>query len=516
LNALTPAGCVLLRAQAPHAGVTVAWPPARAASPPPRAAPAPPARAAPPPPPPAARVTPPPQRAAQAAPPPPAARAASGGAGPSAPPAAPPAADAPAGSGSVGFPRRAPSSMELDASVSKATAAQAAAVAAAAAAAAAAATPSDSTSAPTRGLVAAFSKLQAAYEKLQAKYARAKALKLEQLVRRRRAAARGGARMRPAFQICARAQTFAATAFGARVRSGLCTRTHIFFVSRSLILSLFFKCSQEQLGDEQKALLSQHGEAAGRLVDHWRGEAERYRAAAESGAAREAAHAATARELLDARNAALALETEALAARADALDAARNAAADRRRAAAAEATAEHLRAELDAANAAAGVPDGPLTAEGIVRAVGANAFATPAFESMTGLRWRRPAGAPAGVHEFTHAASGFSFRLERAEPHSSDDEGEEDDSEDDDDDDDGWGLAYTPLNADAAGVMEALPAPLRERIEFERSDMPVVLGRLLCSLGTSRHYAPAAGAGPSPQAPAPVLTRPQMLHQQRR
>ena len=227
------------------------------------------------------------------------------------------------------------------------------------------------------------------------------------------------------------------------------------------------------MGDEQKALLAQHGEAAGRLVEHWRGEAERYRAAAEASGSRDAELAAAQRELLGARNAALAAEAEALRQRAAALEAERRCAALQRRAAAAEATADELRGELEATLEASGLPDGPLTAAGIVQAVGANAFATPAFESLTGLRWRRPDGAPVGVHEFTHMGTGFAFCVARAAPEEGDDE-------------DANQLVYSPLNAEDAVVEDALPGPLRDEALFDAAQMPLVLGRLLVALNAPR------------------------------
>ena len=233
------------------------------------------------------------------------------------------------------------------------------------------------------------------------------------------------------------------------------------------------------MGDEQKALLAQHGEAAGRLVEHWRGEAERNRAAAEAAASLEAQLAATQRELLAARNAALASDAEALRQRAAALEAGRAVASAQRAAAAAEATADELRGELEATLRASGLPDGPLTAAGIVQAVGANAFATPAFESLTGLSWRRPEGAPSGVHEFTHRATGFAFTVARAAP-------EEDEDDAEDDEADGFDLAYAPLNAQQAGVEAALPEMLRDEVEFPSAQMPLVLGRLLVSLNAPR------------------------------
>jgi hypothetical protein len=110
--------------------------------------------------------------------------------------------------------------------------------------------------------------------------------------------------------------------------------------------------------------------------------------------------------------------------------------------------------------------------------VGANAFATPAFEALTGLRWRRPPGAPAGVHEFCHAATGFAFRLARATP----------DSEPEEDEEEGdplFDMCYEPVNAEAAGVAAALPPALREGFAFERARMPLLLGRLLCVLGAA-------------------------------
>lgn len=228
------------------------------------------------------------------------------------------------------------------------------------------------------------------------------------------------------------------------------------------------------MGDEQKALLAQHGEAAGRLVEHWRGEAERYRTAAEASGSRDAELAAAQRELLGARNATLAAESEALRQRAAALEAERRCSALQRRAAAAEATADELRGELEATLEASGLPDGPLTAAGIVQAVGANAFATPAFESLTGLRWRRPDGAPVGVHEFTHMATGFAFCVARAAP------------EDDDNEEDAFQLVYSPLNAEDAGVEDALPGSLRDEVLFEAAQMPLVLGRLLVALNVLR------------------------------
>ena len=234
-------------------------------------------------------------------------------------------------------------------------------------------------------------------------------------------------------------------------------------------------CLQEQRGDEQKALLAQHGEAAGRLGEHWRSEAERNRAAAEACASREAELAAAQRELLASRNAVLEAQAEALRQRASALEAERRAASAQRRAAAAEATADELRGELEATLAASGLPDGPLTAAGIVQAVGANAFATPAFESLTGLRWRRPDGAPVGVHEFTHLGSGFAFCVARAVPEEGADE-----------DGDGFELAYAPLNAHEAGVEDALPEALRDEVEFPAAQMPLVLGRLLVALNGPR------------------------------
>lgn len=232
------------------------------------------------------------------------------------------------------------------------------------------------------------------------------------------------------------------------------------------------------MGDEQKALLAQHGEAAGRLVEHWRGEAERQRGAAEASSQRDAALAAAQRELLGARNAVLAAEGEALRQRACALEAERKAAACERRAAAAEATADELRCELEASLQASGLPDGPLTAAGIVQAVGANAFATPAFERLTGLSWHRPAGAPSGVHQFTHMATGFCFALSRPAPEQA--------SPDDPESDHGDDMCFTPLNAQDVGVEEQLPAALRDEVEFASAQLPLLLGRVLVALGAPR------------------------------
>lgn len=54
----------------------------------------------------------------------------------------------------------------------------------------------------------------------------------------------------------------------------------------------------------------------------------------------------------------------------------------------------------------------PVSAEGLVRIAGAQAFASEAFETITGLRWAR---AGPGVHRFTHKASGFVFQISNTE-----------------------------------------------------------------------------------------------------
>lgn len=226
---------------------------------------------------------------------------------------------------------------------------------------------------------------------------------------------------------------------------------------------------QDKLGCEQKALLAAHGEEAGRLVEFWRGEAEAARRQAGEAAALSAETGALRRDLLAARDAVLTAQAAALAARGEAATERRAAGAAAREAAALGATVEALRAELAEERAAAGLGDGPLTAAGVVAAVGANAFATPAFEALTGLRWARPAGAPPGVHVFTHAATGFAFQLSSGEGPSAEEE-----------------LAFDPLNAAEAGVAALLPPALAEGCDFPRAQLPLLLGKVLVALGQPR------------------------------
>jgi len=373
----------------------------------------------------AARAPAPPPPAAARAPTPPAPRAA-----PPAPAATPPApAFSPAPAAVVAAAGRSaghcvgpasasgePNGAALSASVAKASATQAmaASLGAAAAAAGAASGPgswpsegSGGAGAGGAGLARAFAQLQSAYEKLQAKYSRAKALKLEEL---------------------------------------------------------------SALGEEQKGLLSAHGEAAARLVSHWRQEADKNAAAAADAQHAKAQLAQLQQELLSSRKTALEHQTAVLSAQADALASQRIAAANERALAAAEATIEELRVE-----AALGQGEGPLTAGAIVQAVGANAFATPAFEQLTGLRWRRPPGAPTGVHEFLHLSSGFRWRFMRRGDVCEDDSEEEEEEEEDQED--GFEMAYKPVS-DA----QALPEMLRERFTFSKAQMPVLLAKLLAAL----------------------------------
>ena len=111
----------------------------------------------------------------------------------------------------------------------------------------------------------------------------------------------------------------------------------------------------------------------------------------------------------------------------------------------------------------------------IVQAIGANAFATPAFEQLTGLRWRRPPGAPTGVHEFLHLSSGFRWRFMRRGDVCEDDSEEEEEEEEDQED--GFEMAYKPVS-DA----QALPEMLRERFTFSKAQMPGLLAKLLAAL----------------------------------
>ena len=231
-----------------------------------------------------------------------------------------------------------------------------------------------------------------------------------------------------------------------------------------------------RLGEEQQRLLDEHGAAAARLVAHWRGEAERSAgAAAEAGAAKAQA-SQLAEQLLAARHEALQCRTQMLAAQGEALAAKQLAHQEQRLRSAAEDTIAVLRAEAALSDA-----PGPVTAAGVVAALGANAFATPAFQQLTGLAWSRAHGEASGCHQFTHAATGFVFRLQRRglEP-------DEEEEEDDDDDGEEFDMTYVPV----AGT-SLLPEDdmLGDRFNFPKASMPELMGKLLVTLGAASRRA---------------------------
>ena len=236
-----------------------------------------------------------------------------------------------------------------------------------------------------------------------------------------------------------------------------------------------------RLTEEQQRLLDEHGAAAARLVAHWRGEAERSAGAAAEAATAKAQANQLAEQLLAARNEALAARTQMLQAQSEALAAKQQAGQEARLRTAAEDTIAVLRAEAALSDA-----PGPVTAAGVVAALGANAFATPAFTQLTGLAWSRPAGVDSGAHQFTHVATGFTFRLQRR--------GLEPDEEDDDDEDDvaEFNMTYVPV----AGA-SLLPEDdmLADRFNFSQAAMPELLGKALVALGTAARQAAAARRG---------------------
>ena len=226
-----------------------------------------------------------------------------------------------------------------------------------------------------------------------------------------------------------------------------------------------------RLGEEQQRLLDEHGAAAARLVAHWRGEAERSAGAAAEAAAAKAQASQLAEQLLAARNEALQARTQMLAAQGEALGAKQLAHQEARLRSAAEDTIAVLRAE-----AALSEAPGPVTAAGVVAALGANAFATPAFQQLTGLAWSRAHGETSGCHQFTHVATGFVFRLQRRglEP--------DEEEEDEEDDVEEFNMTYVPV----AGT-SLLPEDdmLGDRFNFPKASMPELVGKLLVALGAA-------------------------------
>jgi syntaxin 7 len=114
-------------------------------------------------------------------------------------------------------------------------------------------------------------------------------------------------------------------------------------------------------------------------------------------------------------------------------------------------------------------------------------FGTYELESLTGLRWQKK---PRGVHQFTHAATGFTFQLSARE--GDDDEptgadpirppkpGQEIAEE----------VTFVPLNE--GSVAGLIPPFLADAMDFDTSDMPVFTYKLLQALHTAATARPAA------------------------